>query len=222
MFFLLSVKIMYVAIIGDLVRSRQIRDRNAVQCQLQAALDQVNKKYADQIAANFLITLGDEFQGILQEPGCLMPILSDIADAIRPVQVRFGVGIGELTTEVNRNAAIGAAGPAFYRARSAINTVHQRKNQSCIRLESVQTGSILEALLQDAVDSAWEIRCGWTKQQRRIIALLSTGMSQAEAGRRLTISQSSVYSGLHLSQYTRYISLTEHIRRGLEALYHVS
>ena len=30
---------MYVAIIGDLVRSRQIRDRNAVQCQLQAALD---------------------------------------------------------------------------------------------------------------------------------------------------------------------------------------
>ena len=111
---------MYVAIIGDLVRSRQIRDRNAVQCQLQAALDQVNKKYADQIAANFLITLGDEFQGILQEPGCLMPILSDIADAIRPVQVRFGVGIGELTTEVNRNAAIGADGPAFYRARSAI------------------------------------------------------------------------------------------------------
>ena len=58
-------KNIYVAIIGDIIDSKKIKNRNEVQQKLKHVLSKINQSYDDIIAANFIISLGDEFQGLL-------------------------------------------------------------------------------------------------------------------------------------------------------------
>lgn len=36
-----------------------------------------------------------------------------------PVSIRFGIGFGDISTDIDMDAAIGADGPAFYAARNS-------------------------------------------------------------------------------------------------------
>ena len=56
---------LYIAIIGDIKGSKKLDNRNEVQKKLTSVLDDINKKYKDDIYSKFTITLGDEFQGLL-------------------------------------------------------------------------------------------------------------------------------------------------------------
>ena len=114
----------YIVIIGDIKHSKSISNRYEIQGQLKKTLDYINKKYKTSVAARFLITLGDEFQGLLSTAEPLIDIIGYIQNEMFPVRIRVGVGIGEITTEINKNAAIGAYGPAFYAARRAIIEIH--------------------------------------------------------------------------------------------------
>ena len=55
----------FVAIIGDLKSSRMIVQRAEVQDLLHETLKRINEKSGDQLVSKFIITLGDEFQGLL-------------------------------------------------------------------------------------------------------------------------------------------------------------
>lgn len=68
----------YVAIIGDIKNSRELQDRKQVQEKLEAVLNEINDTYDADIASKFLITLGDEFQGLLHCGIHTMHIISKI------------------------------------------------------------------------------------------------------------------------------------------------
>ena len=55
----------HIAIIGDIKDLKKINNRNEVQKKLIKVLDQINEKYNEDISSNFIVTLGDEFQGLL-------------------------------------------------------------------------------------------------------------------------------------------------------------
>jgi len=50
---------MYFAVIGDIVNSKGIPNRAVFQKKLGEALNRINSDYNSDIAANFIITLGD-------------------------------------------------------------------------------------------------------------------------------------------------------------------
>lgn len=49
-----------------------------------------------------MITLGDEFQGLLNNPAYAIEIVKYIQRELYPVKLRFGIGIGEISTEINQ------------------------------------------------------------------------------------------------------------------------
>ena len=55
----------FAAVIGDIKDSRHLNNRKEVQDRLQWVMDRLNRKYEEDIVSKFLITLGDEFQGLL-------------------------------------------------------------------------------------------------------------------------------------------------------------
>ena len=55
----------YVAIIGDIVGSRELKDRYKIQVQLENTLDSININFSRVIESKFTITIGDEFQGLV-------------------------------------------------------------------------------------------------------------------------------------------------------------
>ena len=54
----------FVAVIGDIKDSRLLENRKEVQLRLREVLERLNENYKEEIVSRFLITLGDEFQGL--------------------------------------------------------------------------------------------------------------------------------------------------------------
>lgn len=130
----------YVAIIGDIVNSRKIagEQRKTVQYRLEETLDSVNQRYRDYIVSDFLITLGDEFQGLLRPNAPLYEIISCVVEGINAdrnkekiIEIRFGIGLGRILTDIKK-VALGMDGPAFHYARNALEISHDMKGHAIV------------------------------------------------------------------------------------------
>lgn len=141
----------YFAIIGDIINSRELSSRKQVQDKLEATLNQLNQKYKSQIVSQFSITLGDEFQGLLTVEAPVFQMIDEIRQTMAPVDIRFGVGLGDMKTDINPRESLGADGPAYWNARAAIDHVHQKDDygytQLAVGLESEMQTRQLNALL---------------------------------------------------------------------------
>lgn len=188
----------YFAIIGDIKSSKNIVDRNEAQKKLTITLNYVNEKYSEDIAAKFLITLGDEFQGLLINSNHLLEIINYIQREMHPIKIRFGVGLGEILTEINRDAAIGADGPAFYAARNMIEDIKKQertlKNQATdIQIAFYDKDSFEISEINTMLMLLKVIENNWSEKQRYTIwDMLNNGGSQESCAKRMNTSQSTV------------------------------
>lgn len=200
----------YIAIIGDMKGSKQIEERNVVQKQMQTVLNGINERYAPDIASKFMITLGDEFQGLLFNGTKTMHILSEIEQGMYPVKVRFGVGIGKITTDINPEMAIGADGPGYYHARAAIDFLKQNEkrkqvNVSDVRFEAESGDPELLAMLNTILSLVSVIKRQWSNRQREVIwDMLIHQDNQTNVAERLEITQPTVQMTLAKGNYYAY------------------
>lgn len=119
----------YMAIIGDIKESKKIEKRSIMQKKLNKILGEVNELYDSDISAKFIITLGDEFQGLLNKGEHILDMIQYIQKKMYPVKIRFGIGIGEISTEIYHEAAIGADGPAYYAAREVLEKIRNQEKK---------------------------------------------------------------------------------------------
>lgn len=122
-----------VVIIGDIVASKQIENRNEVQENLNQVLSHLNYPHRNDLLSNYTITIGDEFQVVLSEFDSVFSDIINISVNLYPVKVRFAIGIGTLSTPINEEQAIGMDGPAFYLARHGIEGL--KKTGSLFRID---------------------------------------------------------------------------------------
>ncbi len=208
---------MYFAVIGDIKNSRKIKDRFQVQEQLKQVLEEINSEFDNYIAAKFIVTLGDEFQGLLNSTQPIIRIIERIMLKMHPVKIRFGIGFGDISTKINREMAIGADGTAYHHARRMINEIkksHKSRmsDQTAVKLAADDNASIVA--LANSTFSLWSLIQGkWTqKQVRLILETVICENNQREVARRLGIVQSTVQRGLKSSGYYSYL----HTKRVLE------
>lgn len=200
---------MYCAIIGDIVGSKKIKDRGAVQSLLNDILNEINVTYKKDIQANFLVTLGDEFQGLLSHPRHLLAIVETIRLRFYPYTLRIGIGFGDLATKIIRDHAIGADGPAYYAARACIKAIKDKNNKYEQGYQDIKLGlyegDVDMSLLNTSLALATYISRDWTKKQVEVIRLISSeAMSQREIGHLIGLDQSSVQRRLTSSGYFSY------------------
>lgn len=214
----------YIAIIGDIKESRKLKDRKGIQNKLSEVLNEINKKYEKDIASRFMITLGDEFQGLLRGGTNVMNIIFDIERKMYPVELRFGVGAGEITTGINAEMAIGADGPGYYKARDAINYLkeNEKRNKtgaSNVRIEADGDNKSATIMINTILSLLASIREMWTDRQREIIwDMLVHQDGQKNAAVRLNITQSSVQKSLSNGKYYAYKDAIETIERALNEI----
>ena len=127
---------MYIALIGDIIESKKIQDRAQVQQQLLRLMKELNWQYQDYLISPFTVTTGDEFQALFSPNSYMFQIIDQLSVAFSPYEIRFGIGVGEMVTEINKEQSIGSDGPAYWLAREAINHIHD-KNDSGINHISV-------------------------------------------------------------------------------------
>lgn len=212
----------YIAIIADIKDSKKLTNRNEVQKKLNEVLEEINNVFYKDIYSKFIITLGDEFQGLLFNGKNIMKIISKIEREMYPVKLRFGIGIGGMATEINREMSIGADGPAYYSARDAINylkAVERRKqtNPVDIRIEIDGNYNKELALMLNTIFSLLTvIKEEWSDRQREVIwDMLEHQDNQTDVAKRLNIKQPSVQKSLSKGKYYAYKEALDTIEKVL-------
>lgn len=199
----------YLAVIGDIVRSRATEDRQGLQNRLSEALERVNDRHSRGLASRFVLTVGDEFQGLLSEAEPLVRLMAQLRAAVHPTELRFGLGIGPLHTEL-RPEALGMDGPCFHRARGAIERA--RELGTPVEAEAPQERPALAvySLLYG------ELRRRWTERQRQVHDLSLSGLDGRTIAQRLEISPSAVSQHLGATGRSAVETATERWRQVLE------
>ena len=200
---------MYYALIGDIISSKKLSQPRRAEAQerLSAALRQVNGAYSGGIAARFLITLGDECQGLMLATGDPVSAALDIIHAMRPYEIRFAIGFGGMDTPIDPGAAIGADGAAFHRARACVEAM---KTRHFARLRFSTGNAELDGAANTVAALCDRLYLNFTdKQEQLVYTMLKARISgekltQAELGEIAGVGQSTVNSQLSAAGFNEY------------------
>jgi hypothetical protein len=185
--------------------------RGVLQQKFARLIVNLNRDYRKAIASKFVITLGDEFQGLLNSATILPDLLWRLEEDLPQRQFRVGVGLGTLDTPLQKYA-INIDGPALHTARAAIE--HAKKAKT---LGGVFRGfGELDDILTGIGSLLWFQRSRWTKSQRNIAGLLRKGMSQIEVAGELGIKRQVVSRQVLASGCFPYIAAERAWRMILE------
>lgn len=200
----------YIAVIGDIIESKKLENRFESQKRLKNLLEDINCKYSNDIASKFMITLGDEFQGLLNNGKNTIHMIQYIQIKMYPIQIRFGIGIGKIDTEINQIIPFGADGSAYHNARNMINNLKnaEKKNKTFntnIMISSDGPNSDSELLLNTILSLCTTLRQKWTARQREVaFDCILNGDNQREAAIRLGTIQPSIHKILSNADYYSY------------------
>ena len=192
----------YVAVIGDMVRSRDLPspERGTVQKQFEELIRNLNREYRKKIVSKFVITLGDEFQGLLSTTTLIPDLIWRLEENFPERELRVGIGLGPLDTPIQK-FAINIDGPALHTARAAIETAKKAN-----ALGGVFNGfGQLDEVLNGIARLLWFHRSHWTLSQRKIANLLRQGMSQTEGAEHLKIKRQVVSKQASALGWPQYI-----------------
>ena len=200
----------YIAIIGNIKNSKSIEERRKFQNKLNNILNEINEIYSNSISSNFTITLGDEFQGLLHSGEHVMEIIQYIKKESYPIKIRFGIGIGAITTDINSAISIGADGPGYYKARDSIEQlkVLEKKNESTygdIQIKIDGDNNLQELSLNSILKLMYCIEKDWTKKQREVVNyVLFEKKNQTETAHYFNVTQSNIQQMLSKTHFYAY------------------
>lgn len=174
-----------IAVIGDLIRSRELWQRPAAQESLSRILEHCNQVYRVGILSKFIITAGDEFQGLLKTAVSIPDIIWDIDMLFQYTDIRLGIGLGTLNTKV-METAVGMDGPAWYAARDAIKEAAKHKKGGGVFIGFGETN---DRILNGIARLLYRHRKQLTDKQRKVLDQLRLERSQVEIAKELSVTK---------------------------------
>jgi hypothetical protein len=181
----------YLILIGDIVESKKIPQRKKFQTEFQKLIQNINAEHRDKIVSPLTITLGDEFQGLLKDPKDLFVIIHHIQSSFQRITFRFALSVGNISTNINRETAIGMDGSGFHDARAAMD--QNKKGSQHFSYFGPQPESVLINNMLRWID---QTTVKWKKEKWKTLLLNQLGKSQKEIEQQIKISQSAISQNL--------------------------
>ncbi len=198
----------YIALIGDIRGSRELEDRAQVQQDLEAILGVLNRRLGHSLAAELVITTGDEFQGLFLDGQAVVDAMASVSERFPGLSFAFGIGIGGLDTPL-KDQAVGMDGPCFHAARKALEQrAKARDRWAAIAYPEELLGDETargSPPSQDAVNVILSlmgaVRSGWTERQVEVISEVRRAPTQKAVAEGLGVSPSVVSESLSAARF---------------------
>lgn len=206
-------KLPVVAVIADMVGSRELSasQRPLVQVRFQRFIDDLNRTFVDAIVSKFVITLGDEFQGLLWRASVIPDVLWDIEEKFSDRELRVGFGFGVIHTAMPEQA-INVDGPALHDARSAITIAKKERS-----LGGVFEGfNDLDDVLNGLARLLWFHRSRLTTAQMDTLRILRRKRRQIEVAEELKIPRQQVHKRVVAAGLREYVEAEDAMRKLLK------
>lgn len=203
-------------LMGDIVRSETSLPPDELHRRFNRVIEAANAEFRDRLRSPLTITLGDEFQGLLDDlaPGLELLRWLRLALLDEGIGCRFVLGRVEIRTPVNAERAWNMMGPGLARARE---TLDDKKPGQLYRF-SLPDAPLIEQMLEALGAGLSLIETRWTDRQRRDITALLEGSSPAELAERRGVSVHSIYKVRASGHYETYRMQWQAIAAALESL----
>ena len=180
-----------IVLIGDIISSKKIPDRQKVQEKIRGVLAKLNKENMHLISP-YTITLGDEFQAVLKNARHLFGDIITILYVIFPTKIRFSIGIGDIQTPVNPNQAIGMDGTAFYNARTGIDKL---KECGCL-VTIVNPEDACQKLIEQSLFLVSNKIVKWKQVRLQIFLDLCKNLPVKQMAKKMSITDKAIYKNI--------------------------
>jgi hypothetical protein len=197
-----------VAVLGDVVASRRHPDPRERRRRVSEALALANDRFLP--GQPFMPTIGDEFQGIFANvTSALEATLVVRLALLGELDVRFGVGSGELFPYDASRAPFEQDGPAWWSAREAVDLVREvsqrQERPKGLRTRWVDAGAerpVVVAAVNAFLQCRDELVAGMDpRDAAAMLGLLAgeplTRIAEAEAVSVSALSQRAIRGGLY-------------------------
>lgn len=219
---------MYFAVIGNIISAEKMenKERYEMQYKTDEILTKINKEYKNDIAFDFKLTLGDEFQGLIKNAEVVLEILDKIEYSANPLDLRFGIGIGPIYSAIHKKSGNRPDGPAFWNAGFAIQQMKKNKSYSRPKIlfeteDNERNRNEWIDVINESLNLCDFIERGWTDKQKNIIQEsiyrygYDTKIPQKELADLFEISVPAVNVHLKRSGYYNYLNLRKAVSKAL-------
>ncbi|MFI3208453.1 MAG: SatD family protein [Eubacteriales bacterium] len=119
----------YVSLIIDIEKSKNyhINERNEMQYYMDECINKLNVLFEKQMKFQMTFSAGDEIQGLFTDVTVALIYFRIIEMLMKPVKLRAGIGIGDWNIKIEGGASTQQDGPAYHKARLAIEEVSKSK-----------------------------------------------------------------------------------------------
>lgn len=206
------MKYMYYAVIGEIIFPPKTEDYSKIEADLLRTLDYINTYYKEDLASDLAIMNSGSFRGFFRTGAHLLEILDIIQFRFRRVSVRFGVGIGEMLTDITAAGNQSVAGPALEHAQKALQMLKHANDYQVSKLliYTDQSASWLP-LINEGMHLCDYIQGRWKSLQSMImeITILKTGYGeppkQTELAEIFKTSKQNINRAVRGMGYHQYI-----------------
>ena len=196
-----------LVLIADIIDSRNLPNRGQVQSGLESVLGELNGQHRE-LLSPYTITLGDEFQAVFGGADSVFADILAIMRQLHPVELRFALGVGPLSTAINPEHAIGMDGPAFHNARDLLTEMKHDSRTLAI------TGLPEDDGLQEAALGLFNLQLRkWQPNRLAILQQLLQGCEITVIAQDLGITERSVYKNIHEGGLSYAIELIRALTR---------
>ncbi|HFI0419531.1 SatD family protein [Streptococcus suis] len=201
----------YIAIIGNIIHSKQVSQRSNTIEGLKQQLNRINHSFAQDFASPFTITKGDEFQALCKPNPYIFLMIDQIQLAFRDeVEIRFGIGLGEILTAIDPKQSIGADGPAYWEAQKAIKFIQDKDDYGSSKVAFSSEYKQIDRVINPLLNSSDFIKATWNKSQTDLFEVLINNkiyqedFKQKPVAEKMKLSQSAFTKRLKSSGIKLY------------------
>jgi len=200
-----------LVLIGDIIASRKIKERDRFNAALLQTLDALNARNSA-IISPYTLTIGDEIQAVFDRAEFIFKDMISILCAIHPHAMRFSLAIGAIISPINSRQAIGMDGPAFHSARDGIDDLKKSGHLFSVAGERIPAYSLHLHTLYLISHNVSK----WNETRLRVLelALLKTPVKSIAAS--LRISEQAVYKTMNAGALNIIIPIFTEIEKTLD------
>lgn len=206
----------YIVVIGDIISSRKVEKRNDLQKKLLEVFNDLNASDDEHyLVSPYTITLGDEFQAVYKKADDLFLDSISILEKAYPQTIRFSFGIGEISTELNREQSIGMDGRAFYLAREGIERLKEQRGNFKFSIHGLEDPE-MEKLYNNFLFIFSNLLEGWHRNRYFILRSSMAGKAVKEIAKEVKLTETAVYMNIYDGNIREIINILESM------IYHIN
>jgi len=205
-----------VILMADVVDSHEFEGKGLMN-QFQELVKFINQVFYDAIESPLTITLGDEFQGVIDQTNNAVAMVFAMEEWIIEnewdFKLRYVIVEGEIATEINKESAHEMLGEGLTLARQQLGAMKKETD----RFKVILANKTLSSRLSKSLLLAQHFIDSWQPKDRKTVAGFLNGLDYKELAKKLGKDDSSVWrrrKSLAIEAYKTSKALTEELLNG--------